>query len=73
MKKRGRGVRTGNPGKKWPRGPSPVDRPGRWWRWLRREHNAFWGLPHLSRELVVLIVLIVAGLIMWAWRSLTAA
>jgi hypothetical protein len=73
VKKPARGTKTGNPGKKRSRGSSPRVSPGGWWGWLRGEFNAFAGLPDLSREFVLLILVIVVGLIMWAWRSLMSA
>ena len=71
MKKPARKSKTGNPGKKRPRGPAPEDRPRGWARWLWRELNAFLGMPYLSRQLVVGLLLVVVGAALWIWRSLT--
>ncbi len=72
MKKPRRNAKSGNPAKKPSRGNAPEDRPGGWFRWLKREHNAFWGLPYLSREFVLLLLLLVVGVVVWAWRSIAA-
>jgi len=70
VKKPRRHAKSGNPAKKPSRGSAPEDRPGGWLRWLKCEHNAFWGLPYLSGELVLLLLLLVVGVVVWAWRSI---